>query len=336
MKLIEKNIFLNIRLINKNKKLVRGLSAFSTFAVTFSVIIWLMRFFIPELIENLQPLYNLISVVSDSAPKYIPILDQTLEEFLRSMESFEDLLNEINSFFSVELLKIEDVMSYLEVIPDFFNKIISSAINLVLAIMIAFYMLCDKESIANNIQKILFVFFKRPLVEKILFLGSETNSVFEKFIVGKAVDSLIIGIIFFIGGLILKLPFLTIISFIICVTNMIPYFGPFLGAIPSILLVLLNNLTSGTSIMQTIWLAIFIFVLQQVDGIIIGPKILGDSTGLKPLGVIFSIIVGGALFGVLGMFLGVPFFALITNLFYSYVNKNYYDKQINNEPINKI
>ena len=122
---------------------------------------------------------------------------------------------------------------------------------------------------------------------------------------------------FFIIGEFMNLPYLTLLSLIIGITNMIPYFGPFIGAIPVIFIVLLNNP------LLSIWVAIMILILQQFDGIILGPKILGDSTGLKPIEVIFAIIVGGAFFGVVGMFFGVPVFAVLLKAFGNIINKKY-------------
>ncbi len=152
-------------------------------------------------------------------------------------------------------------------------------------------------------------------------VAKESNEMFLRFFVGKMIDSLIIGILCFIGLQLMKMPYTLLISFIIGVTNMIPYFGPFIGAIPAVAIVLLR------SPIQALGLALFIFVLQQFDGIVLGPKILGDSTGLSPFWVIFSIIVFGALFGVLGMFLGVPIFAVLYTMFKHFVEKKNIEKE---------
>ena len=132
-----------------------------------------------------------------------------------------------------------------------------------------------------------------------------TNLQFGKFINGKLIDSLIIGIICFIFMTIFRWDYALLISCIIGVTNIIPFFGPFIGAIPSILLLLIVDP------MQALYFTIFILVLQQVDGSIIGPKILGETTGLSSFWVMFAILVGGGLFGFAGMILGIPIFAVI-------------------------
>jgi predicted PurR-regulated permease PerM len=133
----------------------------------------------------------------------------------------------------------------------------------------------------------------------------KVDDIFAGFVRGKLLDSLIIGLICFVGCQLLRFPYTPLISVIVGVTNVIPFFGPFLGAIPSTFLILL------VSPMQAVYFVIFVLALQQVDGNIIGPKILGDKTGLSSLWVITAILVGGGFFGVKGMFFGVPVFACI-------------------------
>ena len=160
--------------------------------------------------------------------------------------------------------------------------------------------------------------FSKKQVESIASTIKYTNSVFNSFVVGKTIDSLIIAIIFFIGSIILNLPYPMLFAIIIGITNMIPYFGPFIGAVPVVALTILINPIKG------LW--VLIFVLQQFDGVILGPRILGDSIGLKPIGVIFAIIVGGAIAGPLGMFFGVPIFSVIFTIFSNFVEKLYNSK----------
>ena len=134
------------------------------------------------------------------------------------------------------------------------------------------------------------------------------DAIFSGFVRGKLLDSLIIGILCFIGCSVLKMPYTPLISVVVGVTNVIPFFGPFLGAIPSIFLILLVDP------LKAMYFAVFVLALQQLDGNVIGPKILGDSTGISSFWVIVAILVGGGFFGVLGMVLGVPVFAAIQTL----------------------
>lgn len=179
------------------------------------------------------------------------------------------------------------------------------------ALIICVYVLNSKEMFQAQAKKAVLALCRPERAEKIFELGYLTNRTFGGFINGKLIDSLIIGVICFIAMSLLKLPLAMLISVIVGVTNIIPFFGPFIGAIPSLILLLIVDPFAALKFF------ILIVVLQQVDGNIIGPKILGDTTGLASFWVMFAIIVGGGLFGLVGMILGVPFFAI----FYVYVTR---------------
>ena len=138
-----------------------------------------------------------------------------------------------------------------------------------------------------------------------MHVGSKSNEIFGGFIIGKIIDSAIIGVLCFIGLSILNIPYTLLVSVIVGVTNVIPFFGPYIGAIPSALLIFLADPVKG------VYFVIFIILLQQFDGNILGPKILGNSTGLSAFWVVFSILLGGGLFGFVGMIMGVPTFAVV-------------------------
>ena len=150
----------------------------------------------------------------------------------------------------------------------------------------------------------------------------QCNHIFNGFLIGKVIDSLIIGIICLVAMIILQLPYALLLSLIVCITNMIPYFGPIIGAVPGVLIYLFIEPRLA------IVFAVLILILQQFDGLYLGPKILGDQTGIKPLWVIFGITVGGAYFGVLGMFLGVPTVAVLTYLINLIIEKKLKRKNI--------
>lgn len=142
-----------------------------------------------------------------------------------------------------------------------------------------------------------------------------SHNIFGKFMIGKIIDSFIIGLLCFLGTRLLNIPYSLLISVIVGITNIIPFFGPFLGAIPCILILLVIDP------IKALWFSIFILILQQIDGNIIGPKILGNSIGISAIFIMFSVIVGGGLFGVLGMILGVPVFVVLYNLISTFINK---------------
>ena len=152
------------------------------------------------------------------------------------------------------------------------------------------------------------------IIQLIIKVIRKANDIFGGFITGKILDSLIIGLICYIGCVILRIPSAILVAVIVGVTNVIPVFGPFIGAVPSIFLVIIQ------SPIHALYLLIFIIVLQQVDGNIIGPKILGSSTGLSTFWVMFAILLGGGVFGFMGMLLGVPIFGIIYYIIKEIVN----------------
>ena len=180
-----------------------------------------------------------------------------------------------------------------------------------IALIICVYVLNSKEKFIAQSKKLILSVFKKEKAEKFFELGTLSNETFGGFINGKIIDSIIIGIICFFAMSILGIPLVTLISVIIGVTNIIPFFGPFIGAIPSILILVI------ISPIDALKFAVMVLVLQQVDGNIIGPKILGKTTKLASFWVMFAIIVSGGLFGFAGMVLGVPFFAIL----YTYISR---------------
>ena len=240
-----------------------------------------------------------------------------------------DLAKIINPTFEkfVQGLKTIDIQSIFIGIFSTLSKAInftSSFVKAIFGVIVSIYLLKDKESFISTTKKIIYSFFSKTHAESIISFGSHANTVFNKFILGKALDSLIIGLLCFLGLYLLKIPYASLISLIVGVTNMIPYFGPFIGAIPAILITLITS----TSITSAIFVAILILVLQQFDGWILGPKILGDSVGVGPFAIIVAILIGGKLFGVLGMFLSVPVVALLIDAMEKFTHKKMNEKNI--------
>ncbi len=193
-------------------------------------------------------------------------------------------------------------------------SVVKVLFNVIIGIIISIYVLMSKETFIGQAKKLVYALFPAKQANAIVHTGHKSNKIFGGFISGKILDSLIIGILCFIGLSILKMPYTLLVSVIVGVTNIIPFFGPYLGAIPSAILIMLSSPLHG------LYFIIFILVLQQVDGNIIGPKILGDSTGLTSFWVVFAILIGGGLFGVLGMIMGVPVFAVIYYIIRNIIN----------------
>lgn len=322
VRFFENKIYGEIGFLNLNAKHKRIISITTAYVLFLGALFWIIGYILPEVSSSIQ---NIVVFFKKIDINYLKNNLGSLIDNSYFIEISDEIANYIMNFIDRTLGTVINNAKY---IPDMINTIISGTVgiasyllNLVLGMVIAFYILQDKEKIGEFVSKIVYAFVEKKSGDEIINLAQYSNDVFEKFFIGKTLDSLIIGLIFFIGCLIIKPDYTIFLSLIIGVTNMIPYFGPFIGAVPVIFLTLL------TQPIKAVWLAIFIFVLQQFDGIILGPKILGNSIGVKPIGVIFAILAGGALFGPLGMFFGVPVFSVILSLFKEFIESKYKQKQ---------
>jgi len=281
----------------KNTK--RVTSVLLSLLITFEIIILFFSFIIPQLIISL-------SSISEKLPEYIVIVEDLLGEWLVSyrldnewvnllLDSSEDLL--------VNFLKT--IQGYLPLILDYSWQFTKMIFNLLLGIAIAMYVLIDRERFSLQAKKFIYFITNQKTGDYLIDLSRLSSNMIHRFILGKMLDSSIIGVICYVGMLILGLSYPLLLSVIVGVTNMIPVFGPFIGAIPGALILLLVDP------FQALWFILFIILLQQFDGNYLGPRILGDSMGLPSLWIMFAIVVGGGYFGVVGMFLGVPIFAVI-------------------------
>ena len=177
--------------------------------------------------------------------------------------------------------------------------------NILIGVIVSIYVLYNKELFGSHVRKLVYCVFSIEAAEKIIKAVDFIDEVFIGFLSGKILDSLIIGVICYAGCLLLRMPYALLIACIIGITNIIPFFGPFIGAIPSAIIILME------SPLQCLVFVIFVLVLQQFDGNILGPKILGSSVGINGFWIMFSIIVGAGLFGFAGMLLGVPVFVVL-------------------------
>ena len=177
--------------------------------------------------------------------------------------------------------------------------------NFFVGVIVSIYLLALKERFALGARRLLYSYVSEKTYRHTLRAFKKADTIFSGFVRGKLLDSLIIGALCFLGATLLKLPYTPLVSVIVGITNIIPFFGPFIGAIPSAFLILL------VSPAKCLYFIVFVIVLQQLDGNFIGPKILGGSTELPSFWVIVAILIGGGFFGVAGMFLGVPVFACL-------------------------
>lgn len=295
-----------------------------------TVVIIQVRDSVMEILSNIP---NYITQLEELITKWLGDYPEVVKYFESQLETIQPKLidyanNVLNSLGDISIKLKDGAIGFLVAIKDF-----------VIGFIVAIYLLYSKETFAAQARKIVYAVFPRSMSKTVLRISSKANMTLSGFISGKLLDSLIIGILCFICMSIMKMEFVALISVIIGVTNVIPFFGPFFGAIPSAFLLLI------TAPKQVIPFIIFILILQQFDGNILGPKILGDSTGLSPFWVMFAIFVGGGLFGFGGMILGVPIFAVIYALIseivafmlkkkrLSHRTKDYIEFDINNPPV---
>lgn len=300
---------LKTKLKNKSRRL---LAVFSALFVMFLAITLFLLVLVPQIIMSASRLASSMSGYIISASNWINdlaieygITKEVVDYFLLYSKDMEEIINIILGWFQTNITSIMHLTF----------ATISGVGSFVIGIIIAVYMLIDKEHLFRQFNKLGRAFLKDDAVyfiKDVIFLSIEK---FNNFIIGKLIDSVIIGIICFIAMNVMKLDYSILISFVIGVTNIIPVFGPFIGAVPCAFILLIVDP------IQALWFVIMIIILQQIDGNIIGPSILGDSMGLSSMWIMFAIIVGGGFFGVVGMFLGVPTFSVIYHLLREYADK---------------
>ena len=263
-----------------------------------------------------------IPQITDSIVSVAGDVTVQLNEIYEKRFTYESMLQEYFPEIDLKFIadKIEEMWPTLlsamtnltkDLVPKVIGMTVSVArlaINILLSIAISIYMLFDRRKLLKMGTQVVYAVLPTARAKLFCVRMRECSRIFSGFVSGKALDSLIIGIICFIATSLLGLEYAVLISVIVGITNMIPYFGPFIGAVPGVVLYLCIKPVDA------VVFVIMIFVLQQFDGWVLGPKILGDSTGLSPLWVIFGITVGGAYGGVIGMFLGVPMVAVAAYL----------------------
>ena len=285
-------------------KLSRALSVIFAVACTVILLYEFFAMLVPQLYESIAGIVN-------NFTDYYASIERLITRFLAdnpaiqdyAMELFSDGFAMITNWITNGLLpNIETILTGL---TSSVMSVVGAALDILIGFCAAIYMLASKDLFIAQSKKLVVALCKEQTANHVFDLGRRIHKVFSGFIIGKILDSMIIGILCYLGMLILKLPYPALIATVIGVTNVIPFFGPFIGAIPCTFLILLVNP------LQALYFALFVFGLQQLDGNVIGPRILGDTIGISGFWVLVSITVAGGLFGFAGMLLGVPVFAVL-------------------------
>lgn len=293
-------------------RLTRVISLFIAMLVFLAVIAALCAIILPQVLESITAIFNNVGTYINNIEKWVNSLLAKYPDLLSQVdEKLKNFEVDITGFVNDLVPKIGDVMKK---ITDSTISFLFAIKDFLIGLIVAVYFLYDKEHFQAQIAKFISAVLPPKASNGFFRVCSRTNSSISGFITGKIIDSIIIGILCFICMNIMKINFAVLISVIVGVTNIIPFFGPFIGAIPSGLLLLVAYPK------KVIPFAILILIIQQLDGNVIGPKILGQSTGISSFWVLFSILVGGGLFGFAGMVLGVPVFAVVYSLISEYIN----------------
>lgn len=291
----------------KNRTVRKVISILLSYIIVFGMIATIIFYIIPQIADTLTQISTFIESAQTGYNRLIAQI-RLIEEKNPSwdFQAIYDFIEKIPSVVSEFITK-----QLPQIVPAVFStsvSVITGVIDFFIAVIVSMYMLIDKPHLINNAKKLVYVLFGTDKGDRIVTTAGECNKIFGDFIIGKMIDSLIIGVLCWIAMTVLNIPYALVISVIVGITNMIPYFGPFIGAIPGVVLLIIVDIKFA------VIFVILIFILQQFDGLYLGPKILGESTGLRPIWIIFAITVGGWLAGVVGMFLGVPVVAVISFL----------------------
>ena len=292
------------------KRFKRAVSILIALLLTCILIGALLSVLLPQLFDSVWMLVNNI-------PGYITGLEQWTQQFMagtgvdisagiyqNALSAWEKFVNTASDWL---LAGIQSVLTVT-------GQVTSAVLDAFVAVIVAIYLLNSKELFFAQLKKVLSAFLPDHAVKNAVRIGRLTNRTFNGFINGKLIDSAIIGVLCFVCLQLMNMPYALLVSVIVGVTNIIPFFGPFIGAIPSTFIILIAEP------IKAVWFLIFILLLQQFDGNILGPKILGNSTGLPAIWVLFAFLIGGGLGGFIGMIVGVPTFAVIYTLFKEYLN----------------
>ena len=285
----------------KGEKIKRVISIVVSYLIVIGALTIIIVYIFPQMKNSVKDIgnsvkngYNYVTNHLDEMNAMIPVINLgSVIEYIQN-----NLIDKLMS----------NSGTIVPVVYHFSSSVLTSLYNIFMGLVISIYMIIDGQKLKNSIKRIIYALSpieKAPAICKTI---SKCNHIFNGFLFGKAVDSLIIGILCFIAMSILQLPYSLLLSVIVGITNMIPYFGPIIGALPGFVIYLFIDPK------LSLFFAIMILILQQFDGLYLGPKILGDLTGIKPLWVIFGIVIGGAYFGAVGMFLGVPTVAVFMYL----------------------
>ncbi|MBE6631527.1 MAG: AI-2E family transporter [Ruminococcaceae bacterium] len=305
---------------NGAKKLKRPICLVLSFLLVFGALFAVIFMILPEIAQTFESLITLIPQFLSKVEGLWNSLAEFLDEYNIVMPEFDIDINNVVS----TLQKILDNYgeAFLHKTVDVTSSIISVIVDFVIALAFAIYLLAQKERFGIQTKKVLFALIHKKKAEKVVEFASFTARTFSKFVTGQLTEAVIIGLLCFIGMLIFRMPYAGVISVLVGATALIPVFGALIGTIVGAFLILI------TSPVKALWFVIFILILQQLEGNLIYPRVVGKSVGLPGIWVITAVTVGGNAFGLVGMLFSVPVCSVLYTAFREYISKRIKEKKI--------
>lgn len=304
--------------IKNRDDFIRIISIITSLLLFIGVISFVAFLLIPELVESIQLLMNNIPVLIDKSENFV----------LTLLDKYPDVQAQIEKAFAKTGNTTDLVSSILNYVINgavgFISSLVSSLITIFMALIFSVYMLTQKEILIKGLKKLLYAFIKEKYVDKILEVGKLTNTTFNKFISGQCLEAIVLGCLMFIALTIFRFPYALIISVLTAVTALIPIFGALIAMVVGIILIGIINPV------QALLFVVVFQIVQQIEGNFIYPRVVGKSVGLSPMWTLLAITVGGNLFGIIGMLVGLPLASVVYSLIRTFVNNKLSDKKLNN------
>lgn len=293
----------------KTNAALRAVSAITVVLLTVFVVCVLLYAILPQVMISISSLIR-------NFPYYVDEITDLIKSNRRLQAFLDNVLTNASEVISDWLNEnvLQNIESYVTLAASGVVSVVTVLMDVLIGLIISVYVLCSVSTFVGQGKKIVYALFNKKHAKVILDTMRKSNEIFGGFISGKILDSLIVGILCFVGLTAMHMPYIALVSVIVGVTNVIPFFGPYIGMIPSTILIMLVDFKKGVIVL------IFIVILQQLDGNVIGPKILGKSTGLSAFWVVFSVMFFGKAWGIIGMLIGVPVFGVIYYIIDTFVS----------------
>lgn len=311
MKMIERKLFKIDK--RKHKKLIRGISLTLSIILIFGIIALIMFLVIPEFISA-------ISAISKNLPKNVEWLNEIADKLANLYPDIKGYFKsfDFNTIINNSFLSASNIISTM---IGFLSSLVSRVITFCIGFILSIYILIDKEKLARQTKKLLNAFFSNEVTNEVVRVVKLTNNTFTNFLTGQCLDAVLFSILFFICMTVLGMPYALIISVLLAVTALIPYIGAFITLVIGAILI------AVTDPIKSLWYVILFLVLQQVDGNLMYPKIVGKSVGLPAIWALVAALIGGSVFGFIGMIISIPISSILYTILREWINERIRKKQ---------